>query len=154
VAEDQWDHFTTDPDDELCQALDADQVSVPQPAAIDDPCDWTQDEDDEWFVVFDYGAVPQLQALVPEDAWDHFVTDDDDYAVPEDFALITLVVVPSQFTDDVWDHFYEPAEDNNFDYAVENPILPISVYKFDPNFEVYMPEQLYTVMWLPAGMGN
>lgn len=155
TPEDAWDHFTTDPDDEAYLVLDADQVSVPQPAAIEDPWDWTQDADDDEWTLRDTDAVEPLPTLgTPTDGWDHFTTDDDDWAVPDDYAQTDFIVPPSQFVDDPWDHFYENAEDNSFDYSVENAALPLSVYESDPNFEVYMPEQLYTVMWLPAGMGS
>jgi hypothetical protein len=155
VVEDPWDHFVTDPDDELHLVLDADQVSVPQPTAIDDPWDWTQHEDDDEWLARNTDPVEPLSTLnVPTDGWDHFQTDDDDYAVPDDYAIVDVAIAASQFVDDPWDHFYESAEDDSFDYAVDSSAPPFNVYLTDPNFEVYMPEQVYTVMWLPAGMGS
>jgi hypothetical protein len=154
-SEDAWDHFTTDPDDEVYQALDADPVSVPQPAAVEDPWDWTQDADDEEWAFRDADAVQPLVGLSTQtDGWDHFSTDDDEWAVPEDYQQQSAVVAPSQFTDDAWDWFYEPAEDNDQDFAVESSALPANVYVYDPNFEVYMPQRNWVAMWLPTGMGT
>lgn len=146
--------WSQDADDEEWVFRDSDQVSVPQQAAIDDPWDWSQDADDE--LVFAQGLDPVTtpQPAAVEDAWDHFGTDPDDWALPDDYALVTAVVPPSQFTDEAWDWFYEPAEDNDMDFAVDSASLPTNVYVYDPNFEVYMPQRNWVAMWLPTGMGT
>ena len=155
VAEDAFDHFVTDPDDEAYQALDADQVSVPQPAAIEDSVDhWTQNADDEEWVFRDADAVAPLAGLnTPTDGWDHFLTDEDEWVVPEDYQQQNFVVAPSQFTDEAYDWFYEPAEDNEMDFAVTDSLSPPNVYISDPNFEVYMLERNWVVTWLPTADG-
>jgi hypothetical protein len=156
TVEDAWDHFVTDPDDELYQALDADQVSVPQPQPPEDGWDhFVTDPDDELYQVLDPNAVEPFIALSSQtDGWDHFVTDDDDWVAGDDYAMVDAVVAPSQFTDDAYDWFYEPAEDNEMDFAVEAMALPSNVYVSDPNFEVYMPQRNWVAMWLPTGIGT
>lgn len=154
VVADAWDHWLTEPDDEAYQSLDTDIVSVPQPAAIEDPFDWTQDADDEEWIFRNAEPVIPLQGNCPEDAWNHWLTEDDDYVVTDDYALVNSIIAPSQITDDPWDWFYEPAEDNEQGFAVEGTVLPPNVYVFDPNFEVYMETRSFTVIWLPTGEGT
>lgn len=154
IPEDGWDHFTQDADDEAFLMLDTDLVSVPRPAAIEDPWDWTQDvDDDEWISQLP-GPVEGLPILNTQgDGWDHFVTDEDDWAISDDYPNINAVAVPaSQFTDEAWDWAYEPAEDNEIDWAIAGNTLSPSIYVFDRRFEVFITARRFTVFWLPYGM--
>lgn len=148
IVEDQWQHWLTDPDDELFLGQDLSPVTVPQPAAIDDPVDhWTQDSDDQEWLFRNTDPVEPLRGLQIQDTYDHWLTDGDDWVVPDDYALINNIPPPSQFTDDNFDWFYEPAEDNEQDYAVTDGPLVKSVYLLNPYFEVFIPLRPFTVTW-------
>lgn len=148
VVADGWDHWLTDPDDELFQFQDQSPVTFPQPLAAADPIDhWTQDADDEEWIFRNTESVEPKRGLQIEDAWQHWLTDEDDWAVPDHHALVNNVPPPSQFTDDNFDWFYEPAEDNEQDFAVTDGPLARSVYLLNPNFVVYIPLRPFTVIW-------
>lgn len=147
VVADGWDHWLTDPDDELHLALDLSPVAAPQPPAIVDPWDWTQDADDEEWMFRSADVVEPKRGLQIEDAWDHFSTDGDDWAVSDDYASVNNIPPPSQFTDDHFPWFDEPAEDNEQDYAVTDGPLVKSVYLLNPYFEVFIPLRPFTVTW-------
>jgi hypothetical protein len=148
VVADGWDHWLTDPDDELFLGLDYAVVLPSQDAASVDPVDhWTQDADDEEWIFRNSDAVEPKRGLPIEDAWDHFTTSDDEWTLPEDYAIVNYIPPPSQFTDDNFDWFYEPAEDNEQDYAVTEGQVVLSVYLLNPYFEVFIPLRPFTVTW-------
>lgn len=150
VVEDPWEHFLTDPDDELFLAIDTDQVSVPQPAAIEDPWDWTQDADDEEWAFRDMDAVQPLQALSSQtDGWDHFFAEDDEYYVADDYQIVDSALPPiTQGTEDGWQWFDEDIRD---DYTAElaGDVMPNSIYETNPAFIVYLRYRPFTVVWTP-----
>jgi hypothetical protein len=150
VAEDPWEYFTTDPDDELYLSLDTDPVPV-QIALIEDTWDhFTQDADDEEWAFRDMDAVQPLQALSSQtDGWDHFFGEDDDYYVSDDYSIIDMVAAPSQPVEDAWNWWDDDSQENDFEEQFPPKILDPSVYETNPAFVVYLKFRPFIVVWTP-----
>jgi len=127
TAEDAFDWFPNDPDDELFHSLNTDPVGptliIPFSMPVEDPWDWTQAEDDYSTPDNDFTVADVAQSFqVPvEDAWDWSGTDDDDYWV-DDTTLAgnnTPIVV-----DDAWEHCTTDPDDEWFITAEYSAVEP------------------------------
>jgi hypothetical protein len=148
TIEDPWD-WTQDADDDSMLTIDA-PIAPAQMAAIDDPWNHSQEiEDDEW--IYRDSTISIIPPSLVEDPWDWTQDDSDNdisWALTE-YSLVNLVIPFSQFTDDSWDWAYEPAEDQDIDWAItDGPLVP-NLYIYDCNYEVFMPHRTFTVIWLP-----